>query len=167
MARRNVTQQQARYWGVIRAAVSQRKSTRQIWDDIFQFEQQQQIQRPTGLFAAVSSMRQAAVSIREAAARFTKAARDTAITAAHIAQEIRSRPLTQQALHQVHIVRFEATVLGETGEERRWLSYVHRGPLPATKGELMDILDVQAPAIGMGSDELVTGTTGNSEIVAV
>lgn len=167
MARRDVTQQQARYWGVIRAAVSQRLSTRQIWEQIFQFEQQQQITRPSGLFTAVSAMRGAAVQIREAAARFTRAARDTAITAAHIAGEIRSRPLTQQALAPVHVVRFEATVLGETGEERRWLSYMHRGPLPATKGELMDILDVQAPAIGFGSGEIVTGTTGNAEIVAV
>lgn len=167
MARRDVTAQQARYWGVIRAAVSQRLSTRDIWNQIFTFEQQQQITRPTGLFAAVSSMRSAAVAIREAAARFTKASRDTAITAAHIANEIRARPLTQQALAPVHIVRFEATVLTETGEERRWLSYVHRGPLPATKGALMDILDVQAPAIGIGSGEVVTGTTGLAEIVAV
>lgn|SRR5215472_503850 len=167
MARRDVTQQQMRYWGVIRAAVSQRMSTKQIWEQIFQFEQQQQITRPTGLFAAVTTMRQAAVAIREAAARFTKAARDTAITAAHIARELRSRPLTQQAITPSHIVRFQATVLGETGEERRWLSYMHRGPLPATKGELMDILDVQAPAIGFGSGELVLGTTGDAEIVAV
>jgi len=167
VARKDVTSQQARYWGVIRAAVSERKSTRQLWEDVFAFEQQQQIERPNGLFAAVSAMRQAAVSIREAAARFTKATLDTAITAAHIASEIRARPATQQALHQVHIVRFQATVLGETGEERRWLSYVHRGTLPATKRELMDILDVQAPAIGMGSGELVLGTTGDAEIVAV
>jgi hypothetical protein len=156
-----------RYWGIIRSAVSDRLSTKDIWDRIFQFEQQQQIARPTGLFAAVSAMRSAAVQIRESAARLTKAALDTAITAQHIAQELRSRPLTSQALAPVHVVRFESTVLTETGEERRWLSYVHRGPLPATKRALMDILDVQAPAIGMGSDELVTGTTGNVEIVAV
>lgn len=167
MARKDVTQQQARYWGIVRSAVTDRLSTRELWERVFAFEQQQQITRPTGLFAAVTAMRSAAVQIREAAARFTKASRDTAITAEHIGRELRARPVTQQALHQVHVIRFEATVLGETGEERRWLSYMHHGPLPATKGELMDIIDVQAPAIGLGSDEIVTGTTGEAEIVAV
>lgn len=167
MARGDLKSQHLRYWGDIRASVSKYANTKELWDNLFAFEQRQQLTRPTGMFDAVVAMRAAAVAIREAADKITKASRETWITFQHIAPEIRARPLGQRAAHPIHLVRFEATVLGETGEETRWMTYKHTGFLNMTKGQLMDILDVQAPALGIGSLEIVTGLTGRLEIVAV
>lgn len=167
MARGDVNSQHLRYWGNIRASVSKYATTKQVWDELFAFEQQQQLTRPTGLYDAVRTMRSAAVAIRNASEKITKASRDTWINYQHIAPEIRARPLNQRAVHRIHLVRFEARVLTETGEGTRWLTYKHTGRLNMTKGQLMDILEVQAPALGIGSEEIVTGITGSLEIVEV
>lgn len=167
MAQDPLTPASLRYWAAVRASVSQIASTTQLWRDLFAFEQAQQIVRPTGLFAAVARMRSIAVAIREAAAAITRAGRDAWIEAAHIAPDIRARPLNQRTAHPIHLVRFEARVLSETGEDTRWLTYKHTGRFAMTKGQLMDLLHIQAPAIGIGSMEVVTGLTGRLEIVEV
>lgn len=166
MPSRPLTPEQSIYWGVIRSAAADRATTAQLWERISAFEAARGISRPEGLFQAVSVMRSLATSQRTAQNSLSSAGREASLDTVHIAQEFNARPLDQQALAPVHVVRFEAEVLGEEGVETRWLSFMLRGYLPATKGELVDLVDVQAPGVATGSREIITGLTGRIELTA-
>ncbi len=109
-------------------------------------------------------MRSLATQARTASGRLTGADDATVIGSEHISPEINARPLNEFQLAPKYIVRFGAQVVTAAGEVRRWLSYIFHGALPGTVGQLRQFLTLQAPGIGFGSEELVTGTTGEVEI---
>lgn len=166
MARREFTPEEAQYWGVIRSAGANRLTTAQLWDRIKEFEQNRGITRPASMFTAVSSMRSLATQARTASASLTGADEQTVIGAQHISPEINARPLNEFQAAPKYIVRFGARVTTAGGEARRWLSMIFHGSLPGTKGDLMRFLTLQAPALGFGYGELISGTTGDVEITA-
>lgn len=167
MPNRDLPPEAAQYWGVIRSAAANRMTTAELWGKIRQFEENRGITRPAGMFGYVSQMRSMATQSRMASGRLTAAGPDTVIQAEHIGPELHARPLQQQALNPKYVARFKATVVTATGEATKWLSFIFHNALPATKGALMAFLHLNAPSIGIGSEELVTGITGDVELVAV
>lgn len=162
----DLSPEQAQYWGVIRSASSARISTSDLWAQIAAFEQAQGITRPAGLFAAVNQMRSLATSQRNAFQALQDASDEAAITSEMISQDFNSRPLTDQSTAPVWTIRFGVSILTENGVEDSWLTYRASGALPATKGDLVDLLSVEAPALGAGSNQVVVDTTGDVEISA-
>lgn len=155
------------YWGVINSAAAESLTTAALWDQIRGFEEEQGISRPAGLFKAVSSMRSLAVSQRLARDSLTAAADNVALTADHIAQDINSRPLAEQALAPLYQVRFKATVLTSEGSIDRWLTVMNNGILPATKGDLVSLVASSAIDMSTTYGQLLVGLTGDLEITAV
>lgn len=166
MAGNTVGAEFAKYWAIIRSTAMQRLTTAQTWEKIREWESQRGIQRPVGILQAVNTLRSLATQARVASERLAKAGPEAVIAAEHISPEINARPLDQQVIAPKYIARFKVTVMTPTGEGERWLSYVFHGQLPTTKGELERFLTLQAPAIGAGSDEIVTGYTGQLQLVA-
>ncbi len=155
------------YWGIINSAAAESLSTAALWDQIRGFEEEQGISRPAGLFTAVSSMRSLAVSQRIARNALTNAAADVALTADHIAQDISSRPLGEQALAPAYQIRFKATVLTAEGSLDRWLTVVNNGILPPTKGDLVSLVASSAIDMSTTYGQLLVGLTGDLMITAV
>jgi len=156
----------AGYWGIIQSAAAQRLTTAALWQQISAFEQAQGITRPGGLFQAVSQMRSLAVSQRRAGESFSAAAESDALTSAMIAQDINARPLGDQALSPLYVVRFEASVLTDEGQSTQWLSIMFQGTLPATKGELLDAVTDAGLDLSTGYGSVFTGLTGGLSITA-
>jgi len=154
------------YWGVIQSAAAQRLTTAALWQQIAAFEQAQGITRPAGLFVAVSAMRALAVTQRIASNLFGKAGEDAALTSAMISQDINARPLGDQALSPLYVVRFEANTLTDAGESTQWLSVMYQGTLPATKGALIDEITGAGIDLSTGYGSVFTGLTGNISITA-
>jgi len=166
MANSGINQAPLGYWGVIEASAAQRETTAQLWQRISAYEQAQGVNRPQGLFQAVSQMRSLAVTTRVAGERFNAAAETDALTSAMIAPAINARPLADQALSPMYVVRFEATAMTNEGESAQWLSMVFRGTLPATKGELLDQLTGEGIDLSTGYGSVFTGLTGAISITA-
>lgn len=166
MAPREFTPQELKYWGVIRGAAADKLTTAQLWDRIKAYEAASGTVRPSSMFSAVPALRSLGVQARIAGEKLSKAADQAAITAEHIAPELNARPLHQQALAPKYIARFKVTVVTAAGEAIRWLSYIFHGRLPTTVGQLRSFLTLQAPGLGLGSEELVTGITGDVQLVA-
>lgn len=163
----SVPPEYAQYYGVIASASAERASAADLWALINAYEEQEGIARPTGLFAAVNTMRSLAVSGRNAGEKLTAASDDTVIDATMIAQNINSRPLDQQNLSPTFTIRYEATVLTGEGEQTVWRSIIQRGSLPLTKGGLVDLVFGQFLDDSATYGEIATGLTGNLNISAV
>lgn len=155
------------YWGIVNSAAAEKLSTADLWAEIRGFEAEQGVNRPAGLFTAVSSMRSLAVQQRIARDLLTGAADNVALGAEHISQDISSRPQAEQNLAPAFQIRFKATVLTGEGTLDRWLTVVNNGILPATKGDLVSL--VASSAIGMSTTygQLLVGLTGDMMITAV
>lgn len=166
MANPVTTPAPAGYWGVIQSAAAQRLTTAALWQQIAAFEQAQGIERPAGLFTAVSQMRSLAVGQRIAATALQQAAGEVALTAAMISRDINARPLDQQALAPLYVIRYEATVLTGEGQSTQWLSIMQHGSLPATKGDLIDMVTGTAIDATTGYGSVFTGLTGRISISA-
>lgn len=166
MAHKTVPPEFAKYWPIIRSTTMQKLSTAQTWEKIREWEAQRGIVRPKGIVPAISTMRSLGVRARIAGERLAALPDHAPITAEHIAPEINARPLNQQALNPKYIARFRVSVVTAAGTALRWLSYVFHGKLPRTKGQLMQFITLQAPGLGLGSEELVTGITGEIQLVA-
>ena len=154
------------YWGVIQAAVTDRLSTAALWAKIAAYETAQAITRPSGLFAAVTQLRSLAASQRNAGEVLARAAENQAIDARMISQAVNARPLGDQALAPLYVVRYEATVLTDEGETTRWMSWMIHGTLPATKGELIDDITGAGIDSTTGYGHVFTGLTGQMQITA-
>lgn len=155
------------YWGVIRSNVFQRATTTQLWQAISTWESQYNILRPGGLFKAVSALRSLAVGQRNAADAFDKASGSDAISADMIAQDINSRPLTEQSLAPKYLVRFEANMLSDQGATTRWLTITTNNLAGLIKDDLLGTIDESGIDMSTGYGEIYTGSTGNLSIVAV
>lgn len=166
MAGKDVTKEFAQYWAIIRSTTMQRMTTEQTWEKIREWEAQRGIVRPKGILAAVNTLRRLGTQARVAAEKLAKAAANTVLGPQHISPEINARPLNEQVVSPKYIARFKATVARPTGTDERWLSYVYRGQLPTTKGELLRHLTMISPQIGAGSDEVILGLTGEIQLVA-
>ncbi len=166
MAPRTVPPEFAKYWGIIRSSTMAKLTTAQTWDKIREWEAQNGIVRPPGIVPAISSLRSLGAQARVAAERLAALPNEARIRAEHISPEINARPLNQQVLAPKYIARFRVSVVTAAGTALRWLSFVFHGRLPGTKGALMQFLTLQAPGLGFGSEELVTGMTGEVQLVA-
>lgn len=155
------------YWGVIRGQVAARASTSELWAAINQFRAEQGLGSIPGGIGAVSKLRSLAVSQRAAVDYFAQADAHQTVDASWIAQDITSRPLDEQALTPMWKINFGVTRLTETGQESGWMTYVQRGALPPTKDDILALVDAQSVAGGIGSNTVVTGTTGDVEILAI
>jgi hypothetical protein len=155
------------YWGVIRSNVFQRATTTQLWQAISGWESQYNILRPGGLFSAVSAMRSLAVGQRNAESNFANAAPEDAIDSTMIAQDINSRPVTEQSLASKYLVRFEANMVTEAGYVTRWLTVKTNTLAGMIKNDLLGQLDSAGIDMSTGYGELYTGLTGQISIVAV
>ena len=167
MALEGVSGQAAYYFGLIKGAAADKLGTRDLWNRISDWEFRTSTPRPPGLFAAVSKMRSLATSQRIARDLLAKVADATVIDSRMITQDISSRPLNEQADFPIYKINFEAVVQTVEGQTTQWMSYFSRGGLPTTKGDLMSILDTEAPAIAATSPILYLGMTGKVEILAV
>lgn len=155
------------YWGVIRSNVFARATTTQLWQAISGWESQYNILRPGGLFKAVSAMRSLAVGQRTAEANLANAAETDALDASMIAQDINSRPVTEQSLAPKYLVRFEANMVTESGYTQRWMTVTTNSLAGMIKNDLLGQLDTAGIDMSTGYGELYTGLTGQISIVAV
>ncbi|HEX3513846.1 MAG TPA: hypothetical protein VHT26_07595 [Trebonia sp.] len=155
------------YWGVIRSNVFQRATTTQLWQAISGWESQYNILRPGGLFNAVTAMRSLAVGQRNAENSLASAAPEDPLTADMIAQDINSRPVTEQSLSPSYLVRFEASMVTEIGNSTRWLTVKTNSLAGMIKDDLLGQLDTAGIDMSTGYGELYTGLTGQISIVAV
>lgn len=155
------------YWGVIRGQVANRASTADLWAAINDFREQQGLGSIPGGIGAISKLRSLAVSQRSAVEMFAQADAHQTIDASWIAQDITSRPPDEQALTPMWKINFGVTRLTETGSETGWMTYVAIGALPPTKDDIVGLVQDKSVAIGIGSDSVVTGTTGDVEILAI
>lgn len=155
------------YWGVIRSNVFQRATTTQLWQAISGWESQYNILRPGGLFNAVSAMRSLAVGQRNAEASLANLNPEDPLTADVIAQDINSRPVTEQSLSPKYLVRFEANMVTEAGYVTRWLTVKTNSLAGMIKNDLLGQLDTAGIDMSTGYGELYTGLSGNISIVAV
>lgn len=155
------------YWGVIRSNVFQRATTTQLWQAISSWESQYNILRPGGLFNAVSAMRSLAVGQRVAENNLASAEGSDALDATMIAQDINSRPVTEQSLAPKYLVRFNANMVTETGYNTRWLTVTTNNLAGMVKDDLLGQLDTAGIDMSTGYGELYTGLTGEISIVAV
>ena len=155
------------YWGVIRSNVFQRATTTQLWQAISGWESQYNILRPGGLFNAVSAMRSLAVGQRNAEASLANLNPEDPLTADVIAQDINSRPVTEQSLSPKYLVRFEANMVTEAGYVTRWLTVKTNSLAGMIKNDQLGQLDTAGIDMSTGYGELYTGLSGNISIVAV
>lgn len=155
------------YWGVIRSNVFQRATTTQLWQSISAWESQYNILRPGGLFNAVSAMRSLAVGQRNAENTLANLNPEDPLTADVIAQDINSRPVTEQSLSPKYLVRFEANMVTEAGYVTRWLTVKTNSLAGMIKNDLLGQLDTAGIDMSTGYGELYTGLSGNISIVAV
>ena len=155
------------YWGVIRSNVFQRATTTQLWQSISAWESQYNILRPGGLFNAVSAMRSLAVGQRNAESTLASLNPEDPLTADVIAQDINSRPVTEQSLSPKYLVRFEANMVTEAGYVTRWLTVKTNSLAGMIKNDLLGQLDTAGIDMSTGYGELYTGLTGQISIVAV
>lgn len=155
------------YWGVIRSNVFQRATTTQLWNAIAGWESQYNILRPGGLFNAVSAMRSLAVGQRNAESTLASLNPEDPLTADVIAQDINSRPVTEQSLSPKYLVRFEANMVTEAGYVTRWLTVKTNSLAGMIKNDLLGQLDTAGIDMSTGYGELYTGLTGQISIVAV
>lgn len=155
------------YWGVIRSNVFARATTTQLWQSISAWESQYNILRPGGLFKAVSAMRSLAVGQRVAETSLANADGSDALDASMIAQDINSRPVTEQSLSPKYLVRFEANMVTEAGYVSRWMTVKTNSLAGMIKDDLLGQLDSAGIDMSTGYGELYTGLTGQISIVAV
>lgn len=155
------------YWGTIRNSVQGRATTTDVWNAIRAYQARFNLPSPTGGFTMVTKMRSIAAAQRNASEAFTAAGPETAMNARYIATDINARPLAEQQLAPLYNIRFEVTHLVDGVETTGWLTVVKRGALPATKGGVLDLIAAELPGLAIGSEMIVTGTTGATEIVAV
>lgn len=155
------------YWGVIRSNVFSRATTSQLWTAISGWESQYNILRPGGLFQAVTAMRSLAVGQRNAEANLANADGSDALDASMIAEDINSRPVTEQSLSPSYLIRFEASMVTEAGNSTRWLTVKTNSLAGMIKDDLLGQLDEAGIDMSTGYGELYTGLTGQISIVAV
>ena len=155
------------YWGVIRSNTFARATTTQLWQAISTWESQYNILRPGGLFRAVTAMRSLAVGQRNAESSLANAAAGDPLTADMIAEDINSRPVTERSLSPSYLVRFEASMVTESGFSNRWLTVKTNSLAGMIKDDLLGQLDSAGIDMSTGYGELYTGLTGQISIVAV
>lgn len=155
------------YWGVIRSNVFARATTTQLWQSISAWESQYNILRPGGLFRAVTAMRSLAVSQRNAEGALANLSPEDPLTAEVIAQDIHSRPVTEQSLSPSYLIRFEANMVTEAGNTTRWLTVKTNSLAGMIKNDLLGQLDTAGIDMSTGYGELYTGLTNQISIVAV
>lgn len=161
-----VPPQFAQYYNLISAAAADRLTTQDLWELISDYEAQEGISRPQGLFAAVTTMRSIAVSVRNSGEKLAAAPDSAVIDATMLSQGINSRPLVEQQLAPAYTVRYQATVLTSEGESTVWRSIIRRGALPLTKGDLVDLVFEQFLDGNASYGEIATGLTGSINITA-
>lgn len=154
------------YWGVINSAAAQSLTTQQLWQEISAYEQANNVVRPAGLFQYVSQARSLAVSQRIAGSNLQNADDSAVIDASMIAQDYNARPANEQTLAPLYRVRFNTTVITSEGEATRWLTYVSHGTLPATKGDLLDLMNQTGVEMSTSYRGVFTGLTGEYQITA-
>jgi hypothetical protein len=167
MALSDIPSQLRAYWGVIRSNVFQTATTSQLWQAISSWESQYNILRPGGLFNAVTAMRSLAVGQRNAETALANAEPEDAITAEMIAQDINSRPVTEQSLSPSYLIRFEANMVTEAGNTTQWLTVKTNSLGGMIKDDLLGQLDEAGIDMSTGYGALYTGLTGSISIVAV
>jgi hypothetical protein len=166
MAPRTVPSEFAKYWPIIRSTTMGKLSTAETWAKIRQWEAERGIERPVGIVPAISQLRSLGAQARIASEKLAALPNEAVIAAEHISPEINARPLNEQALAPKYIARFQVTVATAAGEALRWLSVIFHGRLPTTKGQLMQFLTLQAPSIGVGSEEFVIRFNHSVQLVA-
>lgn len=155
------------YWGTIRQSVAGRASTSDVWNAIRATQERFGLPSPSGGLFGVTRMRSIAAQQRNAVEAFAAAGPEQALSAAWVAPDINSRPITEQEITPIYNIRMQVNVATPEGEQTAWLTYVARNGLPATKGDILDLITTQSQSLGIGSNLIVTGTTGLVEMVAV
>ena len=137
------------YWGVIQAGVGVRASTAQLWDAVRLSVAEAGETLGPGAFQRMNQLRGLAVEQRNKDAALARLSPTDAITGQHIATDINSRDALQRGLSPRYRVGFnvEATQVrtGETFNLR--LTDTFGSNLPATVGDLIDTLNIEAPSL--------------------
>lgn len=167
MALSDLARQFTAYWGVIRSNVFQRATTSVLWQAISNWEQTYSVIRSQGLFQAVTEMRTLAVQQRNAAQAFESADPADPINADMIAQDIHSRPVTEQSLSPKYLIRFEANMLTDQGPSTRWMTLTTNDLAGTIKDDMLTTIDQSGIDMSTGYGEIYTGMTGQISIVAV
>lgn len=156
----------APWFGVIQGGTWQGLSTEELWDRLRDAVAFDKLPLPEVSATDVSRLRGIAASQREAMNEFRRATAETTIAASMIAQDISSRPLTEQALTPRFMVRFEwqSTEGGELLTE--WKTSVWTGVLPPTKDSLLEQIGRDAERLGDDYDREHVGI-GDILILAV
>lgn len=167
MALSDLARQFAAYWGVIRSNAFARATTTVLWQAIANFEDTFNLVRAQGLFKAVTEMRSLAVAQRNAAEAFASAENADAIDASMIAEDVNSRPVTEQSLSPKYLIKFEANVITQEGPDTRWMTVTTNDLGGMVKSDLLDQLDQSGIDMSTGCGALYSGLTGDLQIVAV
>lgn len=154
------------YWGVIQAAVRERATTTVLWAAVRLATEQAGETLAPGSFQRMNELRGLANGQRRADATLDRAGANETLTSQHISTDINSRDALQRSLAPRFKVGFDVTgTRVSTGAEVTLRLTDTFGPnLPATKGDLLDTLDVEAPALAMDSDLELSEVTGGLSI---
>lgn len=154
------------YWGVIQAAVRERATTSVLWAAIRLATEQADERLAPGSFQRMNELRGLANQQRRADLALAKADPSTTLTSQHISTDINSRDALSRSLAPRYKVAFDVTGTRiSTGAEVTLRLTDTFGPnLPATKQDLLDLLDVEAPGLAMDSDLELSEVTGGLSI---
>lgn len=150
------------YWGTVSGTVNQRGSTADVWQGIKDAAAANGLDAPGLSLGDFNRLRSAAVGVRNANEAFNRLAPADSLQAPQIAMAPWARSLAEQDALGKFQVRFLHTSTDAEGNESSAYKFtVFTGALPATKGDLLNVVDQAGQAM---ADEYETEFVGTSDI---
>jgi hypothetical protein len=136
------------YWGGIQAAATGREGVAGAWARVNALAAADAYTVKGGTIFDMNTLYSRAVANRNAAESLAAAPSPGTIDYTMMGSELYARPIAEQNLSPLYLVRFEHNVL-ENGEPAMlWRTDVFRGLLPPTKDQLIEQLDSDAQLLG-------------------
>lgn len=154
------------YWGIIQSGARARLTTAQLWSAVRHSTDRAGETLSPGSFTRMNQLRGLAGSQLRADRALARLTPDQALTGDHIALDINSRDQAQRNLGRRYRVGFdvEGTHIPTGAKVSIRLTDTFGANLPATLGELIDTLGVEAPALAQDSEVILENITGNLSI---
>lgn len=151
------------YWGVIQSGARVRQTTAALWLSVRYASEVANETLSPGAFQRMNQLRALAGSQLRADAALARLTPDQAITADHIARDINSRDQQARNLNPRYRVAFDVEGVRRSTGDRVTLRLTDTfgANLPATAGELDDVLAIEGPALAHDSDLILENIVGN------
>ena len=142
------------WWSTIQGAVSEHKSTAEVWDAIHSYSVDQGIREPPNLFDQVNALRSSAKELRDKGTAIMRAADSAPVTADYIGTYPYGRPPTSQAIVQEYLARVTYSYRGPQGVGVDYVTLKYSElNLPGTVGQLRTDLALGTSGKASGYDQ--------------